>query len=156
VWWNAFKDRREALDDAEAGRTAGRIIHHVESGWVLIRTLHLACEDQRAQKDTIEGRRWHFIEYLDDDVVGAFMRCSEAVTRIPQLSDAALGEEPICALAARFDRGVAVAALAAQASVLGPPFRDAVIAVADTLVDWGTEMCTLASALARIVVAPAE
>jgi len=158
VWWNVFKDRCKALGDGEAGRTAGRIVHHVESGWAFIREIQLACERQRGQGGASGNRLSHFLAYLEGDVVTGFVRCTEAATRIrpAELSGVAGDEPSVCTLAAGFDRAVAVAALAAQARDVSPDFHASIMAVAAGLVDWGSEMCTLASALDRIFVTPAE
>lgn len=147
VWWNVFKDRCEKLDSDEAAKTVGRLIHHVESGWESVRVLQLACERQRHAVS--EGDRLsHFLVYLESDVVVAFTECTEAVTSCIRPADLS----SLCALAARFDRGVAVAALAVQASEVSPSFRATATAVADSLVDWGAEVCTYLSALTRITV----
>lgn len=157
VWWDVFKDRCAELGSGEAAKTAGRLIQHVETGWGAIRELQLACERQRGHAVSEGDRLSHFLAYLESDVVTAFVACTEAVTgclRPAKLSGGGDGSSA-CGLAARFDRGLAVAALAAQASELSPSFRTAVNAVADALVDWGAEVCTLLSAFIRITVDPA-
>ena len=156
VWWNVFKDRCGQLGSGEAVKTAGRLIHHVECGWRVIGELQFACERQRAHAAE-GGRLSHFLGFLESDVVAGFLACTEAVTEWlrPTGPSGAGGGSSVCGLAVRFDRGVAVAALAAQASELDPSFRAAITAVADSLVDWGAEVCTLFSALTRITVDPA-
>ena len=151
AWWDAFKAGRVALADDEAEKTAGRIIHHVESRWESIRCLQLACERQRDQGAPAGSRLSHYLAFLEEEVALVFVKCADAVPGV--LPGDAVGNDLVCELAALFDRGIGVAALAAQANELSPSFRASVIEITDTLVDWGTEMCTLASALARMVVA---
>lgn len=154
VWWNVFKDRCEELGSDEAAKTARRLIHHVETGWKSVSELQLACERQRGHVVSEGGRLSHLLAYLETDVVAVFMECTEALTRcVHPVELFGKGDRSsVCELAARFDRRVSVAALASQAGEMSPSFQAAVTIVADSLVDWGAEACTILSALARVTV----
>lgn len=155
AWWDAFKASRIALVDGEAEKTVGRIIHHIESRWESIGNLQHACEHQRQQRAPAGTRLSHFLAFLEDEIVLVFVRCADAVTSLwpAMLPGDAVAYAVVCELAGHLDRGLGVAALAAQANELSPAFRASVIEITDALVDWGAEMCTLTSALARMVVA---
>lgn len=154
AWWDAFKASRTTLIDGEAEKTAGRIIHHVESRWEAIRNLQIACERQREQGAPPGSRLSYYLAFLEDEIALVFVKCADAVTRLEPGAPPGdgVGNDLVCGLAAHFDRGIGVAALAAQANELSPAFRSSMIGITDDLVDWGAEMCTLASALARMVV----
>jgi hypothetical protein len=92
------------------------------------------------------------LAHVHDEVIPAFRLCAAgtATLMVPH-PDQRPGLETVCESAARFDRALSVAALAAEAGQVSPPFRSAVITAADALTDWGTELCTLTTALGRLL-----
>lgn len=154
IWWNVCKDRSAGLA-GESGRTAGRVIHHVETGWAFIAELQLACDRYRTA-GVPAGRVSHLVAHVHDEVIPTFVVCAEGVAALLGHGEQDLASEPVCTSSARFDRAVSIAALASATGQIYPPFRSVVTGAADALTEWGSELCTLSTALGRLFSVPTE
>jgi hypothetical protein len=145
VWWHVFKDRCATLE-GESGRTAKRLIHHLETGWAHVTQLQLACERQCSGPHArARGCVPHLIRFVEVEVVGTFAACAEgAAAFLPQSGkQGTISVDELGHIAGEFERAIAVSALAIEAETVPDDYRSLVLPAAEALFDWSADFCTL-------------
>ena len=150
VWWRIFVDHLTALD-IEARRTADRLIGHVEVGWEHLTQLQFECERQHAARGASpDNRVAHLIGYIETEVLGSFIECAELTARyFSEADESAAGLDALCRASHRFERAVALCALASESAYLTGTFKATLEQVANALLDWSADFDALTSAMIR-------
>jgi hypothetical protein len=150
VWWRIFVDHC-ATFDIEERRTANRLIGHVEVGWAHLTQLQFECERQHAARGASpDNRVAHLIGYIETEVVGSFLECAEQTARyFSETDESGAGLDALCRVAHRFERAVALCALASESAYLTGAFKGTLQQVANALLDWSADFDALTSAMVR-------
>lgn len=148
VWWRVFVDHC-ATFDIELRRTADQLIGHVEVGWAHLTQLQFECERQHAARGASpDNRVAHLIGYIEREVLGSFIECAEQTARYFSEADTSgAGLNALCHVAHRFERAVALCALASESAYLMGTFKATLEQVANALLDWSADFDALTSAM---------
>ena len=150
VWWRIFVDRCATLD-IEERRTAGRLIGHVEVGWTHLTQLQFECERQHAARGASpDNRVAHLIGYIETEVLGSLIECAEQTARyFSEADESGAGLDALRRAAHRFERAVALCALASESAYLTGTFKATLEQVANALLDWSVDFDALTAAVVR-------
>jgi hypothetical protein len=144
LWWHIFKDYCAALQ-GESRRTADRLVQHLETGWTHVTQLQLECERQHAGHVAIQDA-WvvHLIGFLETEVLGSFAECAERCARLfAGERDEGEGLDALCSVAFRFERAVALSALASESAHLPRTLKATLEYATNALVDWSADFGAL-------------
>lgn len=150
VWWRIFVDHC-ATFEIELRRTADRLIGHVEVGWAHLTQLQFECERQHVARGTgFDNRVAHLIGYIETEVLGSFIECTEQTARyFSEADESGAGLDELCRAAHRFERAVALCALASESAYITGTFKATLEQVANALLDWSADFDALTSAMVR-------
>lgn len=150
VWWRVFVDYC-ATFDIEERRTADRLIGHVEAGWAHLTQLQFECERQHVMRGASpDSRVAHLIGYIETEVLGSFIECAEQTARyFSEAGESGAGLDALCRAAHRFERAVALCALASESAYLTGTFKATLEQVANALLDWSVDFNALSSVMVR-------